>query len=462
MSKYLRAEIIEAIHQGNAIFVTGAGISLLASKGNEVASWAGLIESGIERCIDLDSSLSKKWKSSTLKALKSKDTSAMIRAAEGVQQELKKFPGQYYAKWLADTLGKLQASNPGILHALGDSGAPLLTTNYDGLLESVTGRTPVTWNQFSDMQKEVGSPGSYVVHLHGFWRKPDSVIFGYTNYAEILGNVGAQAFLRSLLAVKSVIFVGFGQGLADPNFSTLCSWLTSVLPETSLAPVALVRDSECQQRRDEYRPWGINVIPYGSTYGDLEVFIADITREAREPVTSADTVTLGWETLNTQLGRLHRRISRDFQPDLIVAMSGPGNFAPAYCLRHSPDDPPLFCAVTFPRRPDRSRHNITFTEIAQEEGWFHYESDKWDVFLPDLIAKFPKGSRALVFDDRVISGRVQSWAADLLEGFGYEVRRAALVVHPNTAPSVNFYERVIESDFTFPWGGKLGRGEPST
>lgn len=97
--------------------------------------------------------------------------------------------------------------------------------------------------------------------------------------------------------------------------------------------------------------------------------------------------------------------------------------------------------------------------MARTDGWFHYESEKWDVFLPSLIGKFPKGARALVFDDRVISGRVQTWVADLLQSFGYEVRRAALVVHPKSASSVHFYEREIESDFTFPWGGKLGRGE---
>ncbi|WP_328502281.1 SIR2 family protein [Streptomyces sp. NBC_00457] len=461
MSTYFRTEIVEAIRQGNAAFVIGAGVSVSASEGNAVASWAGLMESGIDRCVDLDPTLPKKWSTTHRRAIKGNDASAMIRTAEEVQKELKNFPGQYYAKWLADTVGNIRALSPGIVQVLNESGAPLLTTNYDEILESITGRTPVTWQDFPNMQQEINSPGSYVVHLHGYWRRPDSVVFGYTNYGEVLKNPGAQAFLRSLLTVKAVIFIGFGQGLFDPNFSALCSWLTTNLPDTSLAPFALVRESEYQQRRVEYRPHGINVVSYGSAYSDLEIFLSDIVREARQPVVATDITTLGWDTLSAQLGRLHRRITRDFQPDLIVAMSGPGNFAPAYCLRHSADDPPLFSAVTFPRRPGRSSHNLLFGEIARDDGWFHYESDKWDVFLPPLVGKFPKGARALIFDDRVINGRVQAWVADLLKDFGYEVRRAAIVVHPKSAPNVNFYEKEIEGDFTFPWGGKLGRGEPA-
>jgi hypothetical protein len=64
----------------------------------------------------------------------------------------------------------------------------------------------------------------------------------------------------------------------------------------------------------------------------------------------------------------------------------------------------------------------------------------------------------LIFDDRVIGGNVQRRvAAWLTDEFGYEVRRAAIVVHPDIKDAVDWYEDVLDGEFNFPWGGKRGR-----
>lgn len=459
MSSYLRSELVNAIRQGNAVFIVGAGASLHTTQGSAEASWIGLIEAGVDRCVDLDPALPKTWKRSKLRALRGSDPSQMIQVAQEVEACLKRMPGRHYAKWLSDTVGELRIVDPTLVDALLSSRAPLLTTNYDSLLELGTGREAITWNQFSDMQAELVEPGKSVVHLHGHWRRPETVVFGYDSYAAVIGDPASQAFLRAMLTVKSVVFLGFGQGIADPNFTALTTWLTTVLRSTGVAPVLLVRNQELAATKARCEPLGINAIPYGDDFADLPLYVADMVTEARINRDKDLTVDFGWDSISAKLMRLQRRITRSFIPDFIVATSGPGNFAPAYCLANWGDEPPLLSAVCFPRKPDRSRRNIEFSKVADASEWIHFNSTKWDVYLPNLIRNFPAGSRALIFDDRVVGGRTQPGIAKILEGFGYEVRRAALVVDPSCADSVDFYEEIVDGDFTFPWGGRYGRGE---
>ncbi|MFF5057022.1 SIR2 family protein [Micromonospora sp. NPDC000663] len=462
VSPYLRNEIVEAIRRGDAIFIVGAGVSLLASDGAESASWKGLIRAGVDRSADLDQSLSGRWRSSKLKALSSTaDSAQMISVAQEVERHLKQIPGNHYGKFLAETVGSLPMVRRGIIDVLKDSGAPVLTTNYDSLLEQGTGRDAATWQRISHLQDEIKQPGRFIVHLHGHWREPETIVFGYESYARVIGDSESQAMLRALLATKAIVFVGFGQGLEDPNFAALTTWLTSTLGSSGIAPAVLVRNRELASAQSRFRALGVNALAYGDAYDDLELYLADIVREANA-VPTPGIKEFTWESLAPKLMRLHRRIARSFAPDFVVAMSGPGNFAPAYCLAHSSEDPPLLAAVTFPRRPDRSRHNLAFEKLASNGGWLHHESDKWDVFLPNVIRDFPAGSRALIFDDRVVGGRVQHAIAEMLKGFGYEVRRAALVVDPRQTSAVDFYEEVVDGDFVFPWGGKHGRGEPAS
>ncbi|UOZ08759.1 SIR2 family protein [Amycolatopsis sp. WQ 127309] len=461
MSNYLRSELIEALRSNSAVIIVGAGSSITATGGAEYSSWNSLLESGISRCLDLNDALGETWETARHAEIKSDDQADKLSLAEEITRTLKAYPGNHYAKWLKDTVGSLTASNPGLLQILGEFNVPILTTNYDGLIEAVTGRETVTWENVPEIQDEIQNPGKSVIHLHGHWRRPESVVFGYESYAQVIGDLGSQALLRSLLSVKSIIFVGFGAGLNDPNFSSLGTWLSTSLKDSGLAPVALVRSKEKELTERRYRQFKYNVLSYGAEYEDLEIYLADLRLACGEShPTGEPVINFTWDSLTPKLMRLHRRIERDYRPDFIIAMSGPGNFAPAYCLAHSSDDPPLLTAVTFPKRPKRSDSCVAFQEVAEKSEWIHQETTRWDIFLPNIIRHFPPGSKGLIFDDRAIGGRAQKQVASFLEGMKYEVRRAALVVHPDCAADVNYYEEVISGDFVFPWGGKYGRNEP--
>ena len=61
-----------------------------------------------------------------------------------------------------------------------------------------------------------------VLHLHGFWRNPESLVFGAGSYERIRSDSHTQAILRAIRTLKTIVFVGCGYGgLSDPNLGRL-------------------------------------------------------------------------------------------------------------------------------------------------------------------------------------------------------------------------------------------------
>jgi SIR2-like domain len=104
------------------------------------------------------------------------------------------------------------------------------TTNYDGLVEEVTGWPVVTWRDGVRVQRVLRGDERAVVHLHGYWGDPVSVVLGVRSYEAVLGDAAAQGLQRAVAGMRSLLFVGFGAGLADPNFAALRAWLAATFP----------------------------------------------------------------------------------------------------------------------------------------------------------------------------------------------------------------------------------------
>ncbi|CAF1022851.1 unnamed protein product [Didymodactylos carnosus] len=52
-----------------------------------------------------------------------------------------------YKTWLIETVGKLLPKKPELIKAIGELECPILTTNYDSLLEDILTKKPLTWNK---------------------------------------------------------------------------------------------------------------------------------------------------------------------------------------------------------------------------------------------------------------------------------------------------------------------------
>jgi len=456
VSRYLREELVNAVADHKALLIVGTGVSVSATRGVETASWVGLIQSGVDRVRDLRPDLPDRWANDIKRMLRSRDVDDLIVAAERVTTELRRMPGQHFEKWLEDAIGQLSVKDPSLLQSIADLRAPICTTNYDTLIDQHLGLVPVTWQDGSQMQEALRETGTSLVHLHGVWSEPDSVVFGYRSYSDLLNHAAAQALIRALGAFHSLVFIGMGDGLSDPNFSRLMSWFKETLPADRNPPLILLREDAVKRSYKEIVQVGVLPVSYGPRYEDLAIYLADLAAEAG--------TTLGitcrhftWDEMCGYLSRLFGRIYRDFKPDIVLAMSGAGNFAPAYCLQHDPSDTPLLCAVTFPRRDPAAAAFTSFADSADRADWMHFTTSRWDVFLPNVLNYVPAGGRVLIFDDRVVTGDTQREVAEVLMSRNFVVKRAAVVVHPQVQKEVDFYEVVLDGEYYFPWGGKYGR-----
>ena len=225
MSTTLRDGLTEAVAKRQVLVVVGAGVSVAAT-GADIAGWVGLLENGVSRCEELGLSPAKAeiWRS----LIHSQDVEMMISAAELVTKKLGGPEDGEYATWLRDCFEDLRCRERGLIEALVDLDAPIATTNYDNLLEEVTGLRPVTWKHPGAIQRVLQKDEPRIIHLHGHWEEPESVVLGTRSYERVKEASAAQAIQQAVTVFNKLVFVGCGDGLEDPNFEALRAFLRDV------------------------------------------------------------------------------------------------------------------------------------------------------------------------------------------------------------------------------------------
>jgi WD40 repeat protein len=276
LSSSVEADLHARVKQGDVVLVVGAGVSVAATGANPVADWRGLIEDGIHRCMEV-AGVSPKWVEIALEELGSNSPEDLLYPADKVTERLGGRAGSEYKKWLEETVGSLKAAHPGVIEALVEIGAPILTTNYDRLLEAVSGLETVTWrDDLGRIRDLLNGEAPGVLHLHGFWDQPESVVLGIRSYVEVMGDERAQAVQQAVSWTKSLVFVGFGQGLEDPNFDELRKWMKPRLAGSGHRHFRLVRASEVDALKDVDDP--IRPLSYGASYDDLKPYLLSLAQ----------------------------------------------------------------------------------------------------------------------------------------------------------------------------------------
>jgi hypothetical protein len=245
----LRSEV----SHGKVLIIVGAGGSVASTRNAPVASWTGLLEHGVIRCVEVAQVPDNDWADRTLAQIRSGDVLDMVAAAENISRRLRQSHKGAYSKWLRDTVGSLEVADPSLIEALAALDLPIATTNYDGLITDVTKLAPVTWKDRAKAERWLrGEPG--VLHLHGHWESPESVVLGISSYDDVLGDEHTQALLRSCLLSRTLLFVGYGAGLADPNFEALLEWSRRVLTESEYYHFRLAREDQVEHLQQFHPP----------------------------------------------------------------------------------------------------------------------------------------------------------------------------------------------------------------
>lgn len=172
-----------------------------------------------------------------------------------------------------------------MIDAILETKFPVLTTNYDSLIEGSDGSRS-TWLDPPGMQAILAGESSAVGHIHGVWTEPETIVLSSEDYARHIDSRAIQDLQRAALSIKTLVYVGFGSGFQDPNFSQWLEWHGSVYSESRREHYRLCLASEIDELNRFHANDTIAPVAIGDTYESLAGFI-----RANNPARSALEVT---------------------------------------------------------------------------------------------------------------------------------------------------------------------------
>ncbi|KAL5336306.1 SIR2-like domain-containing protein [Aspergillus crustosus] len=189
-----------------------------------------------------------------------------LQAAQILRRELEECGD--FAHWLNAVFGDLAVENDALfrsLKELHDRGATILTTNYDCLLDSYCGLTPVCGLATQDaMTFQWGRRSrKEIFHIHGTYERPRDVILDPIDYYRVRESEGVRRLLEMTLLGSTVLFVGCGDGLGDANLGGLLRWISELQKDLPRTHTMLIKND------DTYNFHPLVRLKYGSNYSDL-------------------------------------------------------------------------------------------------------------------------------------------------------------------------------------------------
>jgi hypothetical protein len=227
MTDFLWGEIKKAIQDAvrKPLVICGAGVSIHATDGT-APSWAALIQSGIKRVTDLDAGAAD-WAAQSRDELTANPSTAnWIAIADDVTEKLGGLNNAEFSSWLGTAVGQIVSVRNDLLEAVLALGCPVATTNYDDIFVKASGREPITWDDYAGTHQFLHGERDGILHLHGHWRRPKSVVLGSKSYDAHTSNLRREMLQRMAAIERPSLFIGCSEdGLSDPDFSRLDSFL---------------------------------------------------------------------------------------------------------------------------------------------------------------------------------------------------------------------------------------------
>ena len=285
------AELRNALGRGGLVIVVGTGVSMAASrdpstgKCHPEASWAGLLENGLE-WLKQKALIPPEEVAAHITFLRSKrsDIHHFVSAAEDVTCLMGGAESQHFSEWLTRTVGSITAHDRQLLDALDElrrQGHLLTTTNYDGLLLDQAGSLkPVTWKEPDAFLRAArNKEADKVIFLHGYWRQPSSVILDWGSYQQIARDEQYREDFVTVWKMTTWLYVGCGvNGLSDPDFGLLLERYGKRARTSDLWDFCLVRSSQ----RDEFqahfdkKEFNICAVSFGDSHDQLPEYLRSL------------------------------------------------------------------------------------------------------------------------------------------------------------------------------------------
>ncbi|KAJ5938325.1 SIR2-like domain-containing protein [Penicillium verhagenii] len=303
-AKRLEREAVEKLRDkresGNLAICAGSGVTLFSTRNNDGSNrtrltWKGFIQNGLDYIQREKPSFYRGNQKAFEKATNAlDDTDSTVEDVLEVAGKVTRFMDEHsnFADWLSTQFERLHdyVEFPAILDSLGElqrAGVTLMTTNYDGLIESHCGLQPLDGSQPQDLvrfgRRELPN---VVFHPHGYWKNRNHVVLDLRQYYEVQREDSrVRQTLYDMLRGRTVVFVGCGGGVADPNFGSLLKWLCKQEEDVSHGHYILLKKGENHpevdklplkkvylETFDDIAPWLDDLLldPSGSSDGNSE------------------------------------------------------------------------------------------------------------------------------------------------------------------------------------------------
>lgn len=292
-----RGELLDSILNRRLVVITGAGVSLHTighpGPGTDVASWPGLLRHGLDYC--LARHLITKAAAKVVKAqIKEGSANSLIDAAQKIHDCLdQRVDARLF--WMRETIGQLKVKDAALITAIRDLGGLIATLNYDQLTEDVTGRSFLHWRQQAEITRKMRNrERDYILHIHGRWDDPGSIVLDRKSYEEIVNNSQMRGLLGRFARFETILFVGCGETFFDPNFQSLLDWAQDALSGFEHRHFVLCRQCEEPDFYKKLKPHGhLEPLVYGQAYADLLPFLDKLASEGGAGAASVPAVPTG-------------------------------------------------------------------------------------------------------------------------------------------------------------------------
>uniref|UniRef100_A0A8C6WJ58 Protein FAM118B n=1 Tax=Neogobius melanostomus TaxID=47308 RepID=A0A8C6WJ58_9GOBI len=276
------------------VLVIGTGVSsAVAPQVPALRSWKGLIQALLDAANDFD--LLEEEESRRFQKHMQEDKN-LVHVAHDLIQKLSPRTGNVRSTFFKDCLyevfddleSKMEHAGKHLLRSvlqLMESGALVLTTNFDNLLEIYAAHqgTKLESLDLTDEKKVLEWAQEKrrlsVLHIHGVYTNPSGIVLHPAGYQNVLRNTEVMREIQKLYETKSFVFLGCGR--------------TAVKHKSDLEHFMLVRREDVEEfkkLRDNMLDKGIKVISYGDEYADLPEYFERLANE----ICNRDVSTNGW------------------------------------------------------------------------------------------------------------------------------------------------------------------------
>lgn len=268
------------IEKRQVVVIVGSGVSLAATGGAKTAGWKGLLQAGVEHC-KVFARAEEKWCRRQLYLLDDGEVADWIHVAQQITSKLGGPKGGEFRGWLRASFETLKAQDTRLLQAIADLGCLLATTNYDHLLEEVTGLPAVSWDEDHKVDRLIRGDRRGVLHLHGHWDRPESVVLGVESYLSARDDGHARAVREALRTRYSLLFIGCGDTTEDPNLGAWLEWSAQVFAGSEYRNYRLDLNEDVarvQAKHDTAQR--LFAVGYGPKHSDLPDFVRRLAPRA--------------------------------------------------------------------------------------------------------------------------------------------------------------------------------------